>query len=83
LFTRLRRQEDGTVLRAVAIGLGIALVVFGLTAGHVIFLPLLYHPVRFPSSTARTAAAAAGDSRARDDQKRNPVIGLAGIPVPF
>jgi hypothetical protein len=45
LFTRLRRQEDGTVLRAVAIGLGIALVVFALTAGHVIFLPLLFIPL--------------------------------------
>jgi hypothetical protein len=33
------------VLRAIAIGLGIAVVVFALTAGHVIFLPLPFIPL--------------------------------------
>jgi hypothetical protein len=32
------------VLRALAIGLAIAVIVFALTAGHVIFLPLLFIP---------------------------------------
>jgi hypothetical protein len=32
------------VLRVLAIGAAIALVVFALTAGHVIFLPLLFIP---------------------------------------
>jgi hypothetical protein len=32
------------VLRILAIGVAIALVVFALTAGHVIFLPLLFIP---------------------------------------
>jgi hypothetical protein len=33
------------VLRALAIGLAIALVVFAATAGHVLFLPLLFLPI--------------------------------------
>jgi hypothetical protein len=32
------------VLRALAIGIAIAIVVFALTAGHVLFLPLLFLP---------------------------------------
>jgi len=33
------------VLRTVAIGVAIALVVFALTGGHVFFLPLLFIPL--------------------------------------
>ena len=33
------------MLRALAIGLAIALLVFVLTAGHVLFLPLLFVPL--------------------------------------
>jgi hypothetical protein len=36
--------EEAGVLRALAIGLAIAVIVFALTAGHVIFLPLLFIP---------------------------------------
>jgi hypothetical protein len=32
-------------VRLLAIGLGIAVLVFALTAGHVIFLPLLFLPL--------------------------------------
>jgi hypothetical protein len=32
------------VLRALAIGIAIAVVIFVLTAGHVLFLPLLFIP---------------------------------------
>lgn len=32
------------MLRTLAIGIGIALVVFALTSGHVFFLPLLFVP---------------------------------------
>jgi hypothetical protein len=31
-------------MRVLAIGLGIAIIVFALTAGHVVFLPLLFLP---------------------------------------
>ena len=33
------------MLRTLAIGLAIALVVFALTGGHVLFLPLLFVPL--------------------------------------
>jgi hypothetical protein len=32
-------------VRILAIGLGIAVIVFALTAGHVLFLPLLFLPL--------------------------------------
>jgi hypothetical protein len=32
-------------MRALAVGLAIALIVFVLTAGHVVFLPLLFLPL--------------------------------------
>jgi hypothetical protein len=32
-------------MRAIAIGLAIAVIVFAATAGHVIFLPLLFIPI--------------------------------------
>jgi hypothetical protein len=35
----------GSAMRLLAIGLGIAVLVFVLTAGHVIFLPLLFLPL--------------------------------------
>jgi hypothetical protein len=34
-------MKGGLTVRLVAIGLGIAVIVFVLTAGHVVFLPLL------------------------------------------
>jgi hypothetical protein len=37
-------RRESKVLRVLAIGVAIALVVFALTAGHVIFLPLLFIP---------------------------------------
>ena len=33
------------MIRAIAIGLAIAFLVFAVTAGHVIFLPLLFVPL--------------------------------------
>jgi hypothetical protein len=33
------------VLRALAIGIAVALVVFALSGGHVVFLPLLFLPL--------------------------------------
>jgi hypothetical protein len=37
-------HEQRLMLRALAIAIGIALVVFALTSGHVFFLPLLFIP---------------------------------------
>jgi hypothetical protein len=41
--TQLR--EERKLLRTLAIGVAIALVVFALTGGHVFFLPLLFIPL--------------------------------------
>lgn len=38
-------MKRGLTVRLVAIGLGIAVIVFVLTAGHVVFLPLLFLPL--------------------------------------
>lgn len=38
-------QKGGLTVRLLAIGLGIAVIVFVLTAGHVVFLPLLFLPL--------------------------------------
>ena len=51
------------MLRTLAIGIAIALVVFALSGGHVFFLPLLFIPLGlFSIGTERTAAAAGGGS---------------------
>ena len=39
------QQEKNNVLRTLAIGIAIALVVFALSGGHVFFLPLLFIPL--------------------------------------
>ena len=38
-------NREGNVLRTLAIGVAIALVVFALSGGHVFFLPLLFVPL--------------------------------------
>ena len=44
--TQLAPQQDkNNVLRTLAIGIAIALVVFALSGGHVFFLPLLFIPL--------------------------------------
>lgn len=40
-----KTDEKGSSVRLLAIGLGIAVIVFVLTAGHVVFLPLLFLPL--------------------------------------
>ena len=42
--TAFKGQRGGITVRLLAIGLGIAVIVFVITAGHVIFLPLLFLP---------------------------------------
>jgi hypothetical protein len=50
-------------MRALAVGLAIALVVFALTAGHVIFLPLLFIPFGLFSFGQRRNRQGSGDRR--------------------
>ncbi len=38
-------EKGVSTVRLLAIGLGIAVIVFVLTAGHVVFLPLLFLPL--------------------------------------
>jgi len=39
------REERGLLMRVLAIGLAIAVIVFVVSAGHVLFLPLLFLPL--------------------------------------
>jgi hypothetical protein len=41
----LTRARGGLNVRLLAIGIAIAVIVFVLTAGHVVFLPLLFLPL--------------------------------------
>jgi hypothetical protein len=50
-------------MRALAVGLAIALVVFALTVGHVIFLPLLFIPFGLFSVGQRRNRPGSGDRR--------------------
>lgn len=53
-------------MRVLAIGLGIAVLVFVLTAGHVIFLPLLFLPLGLFSLGQRRRRHRGLLSRSRD-----------------
>lgn len=60
-------------IRARRSGLGIAVIVFGITAGQVIFLPLLFLP--FGYLTSSPAATPAADFSRRTPSKLVPLTG--------
>jgi hypothetical protein len=60
-------------MRALAIGLAIAVVVFVVTGGHVFFLPLLFLPLglfSFGQRRKRAAPDAAGDGASAFQRSR-------------
>jgi hypothetical protein len=63
-------MKRGLTVRLVAIGLGIAVIVFVLTAGHVVFLPLLFLPLGLFSLGHRRGRQPGPLARRDDDWSR-------------